>query len=142
MSKPTRIETLSATLAANVSVNDQNQVVLKDGGKIWADNLPEGVTSDIVKSLSAYRQDFTVAYGDVIGAAIVQHAKAHDDVANLEHLLETDDVDFGAGFARPVVKKGQKLTPELVEAGITIYNRVKCNESVAGVAKKLAGLWE
>ena len=61
---------------------------------------------------------------------------------HLEHLLETDDVDFGAGFARPFVKKNQKLTPELIESGITVYNRVKCNESVAGVAKKLAGLWE
>ena len=142
MTKPTRIETLTTTLAAAVSVNDQNQVTLKDGGKIWTENLPEGVTTDIVKSLASYRQDFTTAYGDAVGAAIVQYAKAHEDVANLEHTLETDDVDFGAGFARPVVKKNQKVTPELVEAGITIYNRVKCNESVAGVAKKLAGLWE
>ena len=142
MTQPTRIETLTTALTAAVSVNEQNQVMLKDGGKIWADHLPEGVTTDIVKSLSSYRQDFTTAYGDVVGTAIVQHAKANADVANLEHMLETDDVDFGAGFARPVVKKNQKLTPELIESGITVYNRVKCNESVAGVAKKLAGLWE
>ena len=142
MSKVLSAADLSTKLAENITIDDQNKVVLKDGGKIWAEHLPDGVTVDQINALSDYRGKFTQAIATSVGKAVVEHAKTHDDVAHMEFLLETPDVDFGFGFARPETKGGKKPSPELIEAGLTAYNRVRAVDTMADTMKELAALWD
>lgn len=133
---------LEAKLTGKVTISDQNKIELQDGGQIWTDNLPADITVSQVKALSEYRNNFTQALSKVVGNVAIPHAKANADVAHLEYSLETPDVDFGFQFARPEVKKGGKVTTELVAAGITSFNRVKSSDAMATVVSELAALWD
>jgi hypothetical protein len=65
------------------------------------------------------------------------------DVGSMAAEVKTADVDFGVRVARPTVKKGGKITPELVDAGIAIYTTVKTDaEQIGAVRKEMTALWD
>lgn len=137
-----RIETLNKALAAATSIKD-NTVVIENSEKIFNDNLPKGVTLEAVQELGSYRSDFSVALTQVAGKAIVAHLNENKDVANMAAEVKTADVDFGLRVARPTPKKGGKVTPELVDAGIAIYTTVKTDAEAIGAARKeMLSLWD
>lgn len=133
---------LETKLTGKVTITEQNKIELQDGGQIWADNLPSNITVGQVAALAEYRNNFTQALTKAVGNVAIPHAKANADVAHLEYSLETADVDFGFQFARPDVKKGGKVTTDLVAAGITSFNRVKSSDAMATVVNELAALWD
>ena len=137
-----RIEALNKALSAATTIKD-NIVVIENSEKIFNDNLPKGVTLEAVQELGSYRSDFSVALTQVAGKAIVTHLNENKDVGNMSAEVKTADVDFGLRVARPTPKKGGKVTPELVDAGIAIYTTVKTDAEAIGAARKeMLSLWD
>ena len=137
-----RIEALNKALSAATTIKD-NTVVIENSEKIFNDNLPKGVTLEAVQELGSYRSDFSVALTQVAGKAIVTHLNENKDVGNMVAEVKTSDVDFGLRVARPTPKKGGKVTPELVDAGIAIYTTVKTDAEAIGAARKeMLSLWD
>ena len=137
-----RIEALNKALSAATTIKD-NTVVIENSEKIFNDNLPKGVTLEAVQELGSYRSDFSVALTQVAGKAIVAHLNENKDVGNMSAEVKTADVDFGLRVARPTPKKGGKVTPELVDAGIAIYTTVKTDaEAISAARKEMLSLWD
>lgn len=138
----TRIDALRTAIRESVSINDKNVVELKDGAKIWESNLPAGVTAAAVVDLGEYRRDFGAAFQAEVGEAIVKHAKANKDIGYMRGGLETADVDYAFEFTAPQVKKGKKLTSEVVAAGIAMTTYVRASDTLESVQKELVKLWD
>lgn len=137
-----RIKTLESALN-NIAAIKDNSVAYDGSEAIFNAHLPAAITPEQVKELSDYRSDFSVALTKSAGTKIITHMNEHKDVASMAAEVKTADVDFGLRVARPTVKKGGKVTPELVDAGIAIYTTVKTDaEQIGAVRKEMTALWD
>lgn len=88
-----------------------------------------------------YVQDLNVATSRVGGKAIVEYAKANDDVGHAEIRFKSGIFSHGVSFARPTVKDGEKATREQIRDGLGIHLTVSLSDSLKSVADDLAGLF-
>ena len=131
-----RIDKLMAELEAIAGFDERNQATgLERALQIWEENLPDGLTRQQVASLQEYRKDYSCAFNSVYSRKALDLALSDDDIAFLTAELETDDVIFGFGFARPVIN-----TPENLIGGISHEVSVNLHDFTAH-NDKLAELW-
>lgn len=135
-----RVSLLITELDNAVSINNEtNEVEVKDFDKLYIKHLPEDVTEEIVKSISDYRQDMSVATAYAVGGRITRHAISNPDVGNLEVRMSSPDVDFGVGYSKPTVKKP---TRKHYQKATTSYTGVRKSPIELEVLDALADLWE
>lgn len=124
----------------NTTIDDKNQVIIKDGEKIWEDNLP--ISKEDVEKLSSYRNTFSAAYTKAVGGKVIEHMKSDDKIGHLSCELITPDVDFGFDFARPTAVGSAKLSKGDVRASIGARVTVKGLDSTEEVTDALADMWD
>ena len=72
---------LSKALSADVKISAKGEVTLSDG--IFEKHLPDGITPDIVKAVTAYEGEFIAAAAHAVGHHAVDTFKKHKGVESI-----------------------------------------------------------
>lgn len=88
-----------------------------------------------------YVQDLNVAVSRVGGKAVVEYAKANDDIGHTEIKLKSGVFTHGVSFARPTVKAGETASRDQVRDGLGLHLTVSLSDDLKSVANDLAGLF-
>lgn len=119
----------------------------KEGLPTFNDNVVEKlrefcpISQEQETEYGKYVQDLNVATSRVGGKAIVEYAKANEDVGHTEIRFKSGIFTHGVSFARPTVKAGETATRDQVRDGLGIHLTVSLSDDLKSVANDLAGLF-
>ncbi len=84
---PAEVLTLSAAIADSLTLDKERGLLIEEKKGVYDQNLPEGITTETVKTLSEYDQLFVTAGRHAVGTAALEAFKAHKDLNELSCTL-------------------------------------------------------
>lgn len=102
MSKVNMSVTDLLALVKPVLAVEEGKLVQAPVVKVYEDNLPEGITMDIVGTVHKYDSRFFEAFGTAGSQLIAQRAKADADLAAEELKVDIAGHSLSVAFSRPV----------------------------------------
>lgn len=102
MTKIASVKHLVAELDQKFTLDDNNLFSGAESvGKVYTDNLPEGITVETVTTVNDYNKNFLEAYAKTSTPFIIEQAKKNPELAAIELATEIGGTIFTSAFSRP-----------------------------------------
>lgn len=88
-------------LAGQIGFNEDLTLIQEPIFAVWQENLPEGLTEDLVKAAHNYRKTFLDGYVQAAGDVIVNEVQKNEAIESLSAVLDTPDVNFEVHYTKP-----------------------------------------